>query len=641
MPLSAASVYVPVGGDLQAAFNQAQAGDTITIAAGATFYGNFALPPNPVRQWITIQSSAMANLPGAGARVTPQFANLMPKIVTPNAGSALTIPSGSSYYKIQGVEFTVGPQVYVNDLVAAGIVNESSASQLPHHLVFDRDYFHGDPNWGGKRGLALNSAMTVVENSYFETFISNWQDTQAICGWNGSGPFIITNNHLEAGGEIVAFGGATTSIPNLIPSNIVVQNNEFYKPMKWWYSSPNYIGWNIRAKNHLEIKNGKNVLIENNHFDFNFVGADQLGFMLVFGVRDEVGHVPWATVSDVYVRHNLFEHSAAGVLFMGHDADGGGTAGSFFLQNNTWLDIGGYGGDGRMYEILNDVKGVSIDHETAFSTGWLEVFSTAPSSNVRVTNGIYGAGSGIGGEGYGAGESVLAHYTPDGIFANNAVIGGWWWGFTGTHFQNISFPGYVSDVGFVNFTNDDVRLASTSPYAGKATDGSDLGSSFVSGLLNAPGSAQSLAPNGWVNIVTKVNGRCMDLATYDGSHWGQDQGTPVDLWDCTGYDMQKFQLTPATVGYSILIKISKQSFDVSGGPTATDPGTRLVQWPYWGGANENFQIVPASDGYVTLQPVHSGLCLTLSTDTAPNGTAVLQQTCTGADTQLWKIVPSL
>ena len=517
LPASAVNVFVPAGGDLQGALNQAQGGDVITIAAGATFTGSFTLPPNNSGKWITIQSSAMSNLPGTGQRVSPSLARYMPKIVTPYYIPVLVIPSGANNYRIQGIEFTVAPGLYVDDLIQAGTATETSISQLPQNIDFDRDYIHGDPVTGSKRGIALNSASTTVENSYFEAFTSDWQDTQAICGWNGSGPFTIQNNHLEAGTEIVAFGGATPSIPGLIPSNILVQNNEFYKPLSWWQGSVNYGGMIVRAKNHLELKNAQNVTIQNNTFTNNFVGADQLGFMLVLNVRDQDGEVPWATVSNVTVKNNLFQHTAAGVLFMGHDGDGGGTAGNFSFSNNVWLDMAGYGGDGRMYEILNDVRGITIDHETALPSGWLMVFAEGPSSNIQVTNSIFTPGWGIAGDGGIAGEDAMSSYNPGGFFGNNAVIGGWSWGFTGAHFGPNLLPGSVGDVGFVNFTANDVRLTSTSPLKGQGSDSLDLGA-------NAPTQSTALAANamnatnglgildstlaliGWVNIISKNSG---------------------------------------------------------------------------------------------------------------------------------------
>ena len=58
-------------------------------------------------------------------------------------------------------------------------------------------------------------------------------DTQAICGWNGPGPYTITNNYLEAAGENILFGGADPSIPNLVPSNITVTGNYLTKQLAW------------------------------------------------------------------------------------------------------------------------------------------------------------------------------------------------------------------------------------------------------------------------------------------------------------------------------------------------------------------------------------------------------------------------
>src|SRR5262245_3543195 len=43
-PPKGRSIEVKAGGDLQAALNQAKPGDAITLAAGASFTGNFSLP---------------------------------------------------------------------------------------------------------------------------------------------------------------------------------------------------------------------------------------------------------------------------------------------------------------------------------------------------------------------------------------------------------------------------------------------------------------------------------------------------------------------------------------------------------------------------------------------------------------------
>ena len=64
----------------------------------------------------------------------------------------------------------------------------------PHHLLLDRLYIHGHSQFGSKRGIALNSADTSILNSQISNIKGQGIDTQAICGWNGPGPYLIENN---------------------------------------------------------------------------------------------------------------------------------------------------------------------------------------------------------------------------------------------------------------------------------------------------------------------------------------------------------------------------------------------------------------------------------------------------------------
>ena len=100
---NAATVFVPPGGDLQAAINLAQAGDVITLAAGASYVGNFVLPnKGDLLDYITIRSGAPdAALPGARVRITPAYAAQLPKIYSPNSMSALRTAAGANHYRLQ------------------------------------------------------------------------------------------------------------------------------------------------------------------------------------------------------------------------------------------------------------------------------------------------------------------------------------------------------------------------------------------------------------------------------------------------------------------------------------------------------------------------------------------------------------
>ena len=85
----AATLTVNAGGDLQAAINAAQPGDTILVAAGAVFTGNYTLPAKGGSSYITIRSSASdASLPAAGVRITPAYAAYLPKIQSDQYGPA-------------------------------------------------------------------------------------------------------------------------------------------------------------------------------------------------------------------------------------------------------------------------------------------------------------------------------------------------------------------------------------------------------------------------------------------------------------------------------------------------------------------------------------------------------------------------
>ena len=110
---------------------------------------------------------------------------------------------------------------------------EGTTETLPHHIIVDRCYLHGDPRRGARRGVALNSRESAVINSYLSDFKEVGADSQAIVGWNGSGPFRIANNYLEAAGENVMFGGADPTIDGLVPADIEVVGNHMAKPLNW------------------------------------------------------------------------------------------------------------------------------------------------------------------------------------------------------------------------------------------------------------------------------------------------------------------------------------------------------------------------------------------------------------------------
>ena len=80
----AADIYVPAGGNLQAAINAARAGDTIVLEPGATYVGNFKLPIHGGSAYVTIRTAASSQLPPDGTRVTPAHVPYLATIKSPN-----------------------------------------------------------------------------------------------------------------------------------------------------------------------------------------------------------------------------------------------------------------------------------------------------------------------------------------------------------------------------------------------------------------------------------------------------------------------------------------------------------------------------------------------------------------------------
>ena len=295
LPPSGRTINVVAGGDFQTALDTALPGDVITLQAGATFNGPFTLPETTGTGWIVVRTSAPdGSLPSPGTRVTASHASLLPKIVSRDSGPALTTAPRAHHFRFIGIEFTVAANVTRNyGLVQLGNTSssQSTLADVPHHLIFDRVYVHGNATVDLRRGFGLNSAWTAIIDSTVSGVHEIGADSQAIGGWNGPGPFKIVNCYLEGAGENVLFGGADPSIANLVPSDIEIRGNHFYKPLSWRIGDPSYAGKPWSVKNLFELKNARRVLVDGNVFENNWQHA-QSGFAILFTVRNQDGNAP-------------------------------------------------------------------------------------------------------------------------------------------------------------------------------------------------------------------------------------------------------------------------------------------------------------------------------------------------------------
>ena len=473
---------VPGGADLQAYINRARPGDVLLLEPGATYVGNFMLPALPEQpsgvpaQFITIRSAADDSHFPAGGRVGPEHLQWMPILRSSNGASALATAAGAHHWRLQWLVFQANADGAGN-IISLGDGGDDlrDLSKVAHHFQLDGLIIRGDPAKGQKRGIGLNSADTTITNSDIRDIKADGQDSQAICGWNGPGPFVIENNYLEAAGENVMFGGADPSIPNLIPSDITIRRNYMTKPLEWRGSR-----WTV--KNLLELKNARRVLIESNVFENNWV-AGQTGYALLFKPQNQDGRSPWVEVTDVTVQFNIVRHSSSAISINGKDSQyPSGQLRRMQIKNNLFYDIDAsrWDGEGRFLKIGDGPVDIVVDHNTAIQTGSvLQLYGTNKDGRPQVIENLHLTNNltlhneyGIIGDSAGFGNGAIAAYLSHPDIRRNVLAGG----DPSRYPSDNLFPSVSEFMSqFVDSAQNNYRLRETSRYRSAATDGSALG----------------------------------------------------------------------------------------------------------------------------------------------------------------------
>jgi len=465
------TIHVADGGDLQAAIDAAVPGDEITLAAGATFTGNFVLPAKTGDDWIVIRSDA-AGLPPEHTRVSLDDAVHMPTLATPSDLSVVRTEGVAHHFRFVGIQFRPADGADVNDLVALGSGSATTVDELAHDFVFDRCIVRGDPVVGGKRGIQLNARAVGVVQSYFTDWKRVGQDTQALLGWNTPGPFRIVDNLLEGAGENIMFGGADARIADVIPSDIEICGNTFVKPLRWKEGDPSYEGTHWSIKNLFELKVGRRVLVSGNSFEQVWVDA-QVGFAIVIKSANQDGGQPWAVTEHLNFVYNDIRMANNGI---GVSRTDGGSLGTNHVRiaHNLITDLGAttWGGDGRLLQLLDGVADMQISHNTGFGGNHAVIFDGMALPGLSLRDNIFGPTTyGVFGSGKGEGTGALTFFAPDGVCVGNVIVGATEASYPAGNF----FPATVDAVGFVDLAGGDYALAPGSTHAGVASDGGDPG----------------------------------------------------------------------------------------------------------------------------------------------------------------------
>lgn len=445
-------IRVPPGGNLQAAVDRAESGDIIELQAGAVYAGQIDLPKKPLTDFVTIRTSAFADLP-ANKRVTPSQRGSMATITSGMLGrAAVQAANGAHHYRFVGIEFVSAGTIFNYGLVVLG-TGEKRVEDVPHSIEIDRSYFHPHKPGRSRRAVALNSSNTTIKNSYLEGFAVSAEEAQGICGWTGTRNIRILNNYIEGGAENIMFGGSDPANAELIPYGIEVRGNHLRKPRSW-------VG-KMTIKTIFEIKNAKNVVFAENYLEDNWIGS---AFRIT--VRNQDGAAPFSTIENVTIKDNVIKGSGDGVNILGKDdTHPSQTMKGLTIENNLFLNIAAENGfDGGGYFILvSDGEDIKIANNTAFNKGNITTMHGPLPRNFVFRDNITGHGDyGIHGAIDMKGPQAKAMFNGN-IFVNANRIDP----------SGFSFPSSntmirdISEVGFVDSAAGDYRVRPDSRFVGK------------------------------------------------------------------------------------------------------------------------------------------------------------------------------
>jgi hypothetical protein len=249
-------------------------------------------------------------------------------------------------------------------------------------------------------------------------------------------------------------------------------------------AAPKSAGSVWTVKNLFELKNARNVVVEENVFENHWQDA-QSGYAIVLTPRNSSGGCSWCVVEHVRFEWNIVRNVSAGINLLGHDeADRPSRqANDIAFRQNLFAGVSTtLGGNGWFMQIGDGPRDLTVEHNTVDANGGslIYVYGGSPISPRPVyglsmkanaaRHGFYG----MNGSYFRYGSPILANYYPDGVFSANYLAGGY-----ASRYPAGTLVSGTFESQFVDEASGDFTVVSGSALKNAAPDGTDVGVDYL------------------------------------------------------------------------------------------------------------------------------------------------------------------
>ena len=470
-------------------------GDRIELAAGNVYSGSaltFTLPalsgtpdPNDMSTFVHFRGAPVATLPMLGYRTDASDKATVGVLRCAGTGAGARIVRAALNAKgwvLDTVAWDGGSSTSCAGYVELGNYSTAtSASQYCSWMVVNQCI--GTSTFANQaiRNLAVSGTNIVIRDGHFANGGYSGGDDQAINIQTGVGPYLVTNNFIQAGAEGFMSGGVNAGIYNQNPQDITFTRNHVYRPWSWNTAGGSHDGNVRQLKNLFELKFGARVLVEGNVFE-NYWPASGQKFALKMKSTSNGSADPTQEVSNVTVRYNYLKNCCS--FFDAYDRDSAFPlvlANRFSIHDNLVDGIG----NPAQPEAMTTVCSIRASFVWVFDNTMIPHASASGYALLYGDPSVYGPftdmlfQNNIGprlSNGYRNGnlaEGVVALTRWPSCIANyNTLIGN---PNLAVYPANTYKTASVATAGFVNAAAGNYRLSGSSPLLGTGLGGTDPG----------------------------------------------------------------------------------------------------------------------------------------------------------------------